>query len=110
MQPIPFSTADFHAPSAETPAQITYAAVADRRHVISGIAWSYSDAPTDGVLYIEDGSGSIVFRLDITAAGPDAVYFNPPRHGSLNTALIITLEAGGEDVSGKICVLGHWKE
>ena len=74
------------------------------------MAWSYNATPTDGTLYIEDGVGNVVFRVDIPIAGSGAVYFNPPRHGWLNTALIITLEAGGTDVTGKVSVTGHWKE
>ncbi|HYV40101.1 MAG TPA: hypothetical protein VE988_30725 [Gemmataceae bacterium] len=110
MQPIPFSTADVHAPSSNTAAVVTYAAVSDRRHVISGVAWSYSAAPTGGQLTIEDGSGNTVFQIDITAAGPGVVYFTPPKNGTLNTALIATLAAGGSSVSGKISIVGHWKE
>jgi hypothetical protein len=110
MQPKPFSTADVHAPGANTAAQINYAAVADRRHALSGVAWSYSGAPTGGQLTIEDGSGSVVFRVDISAAGPGVIYFTPPKHGGQNTALIVTLAAGGAGVSGKVAVLAHWKE
>jgi hypothetical protein len=111
MQSIPASTTDVSAPASNTAAVVTYAAVSDRRHAVSGVAWSYSAAPTGGNLKIEDGSGTTVFSLDITAAGPGAFYFSPsPKVGSLNTALILTLAAGGSGVSGKLSVLGHWKE
>jgi hypothetical protein len=110
MTSIPASSSDVHAPAANTAAVVTYAAVSDRRHGLSGIAWSYSAAPTNGNLKVEDGSGTTVFSMDITAAGPGVVYFTPPKLGSLNTALIVTLAAGGASVSGKVSVLGHWKE
>jgi len=102
------STSDAASPSSNTAAVITYAAAADLRHVISGIAWSYSSAPTGGNLKIEDGSGNVIFSVDITAAGFGQISFQPPKTGSVNTAMIITLTAGGSDISGKISVLGHW--
>ena len=110
MQPVPFSTGDVAAPSSNTAAQLTYAAAADRRHALSGVAWSYDAAPTGGELKIEDGSGNTVFRVKITSAGPGVFYFTPAKLGSLNTALIVTLAAGGSGVSGIVSALGHWKE
>ena len=80
MQPIPASTADVHAPSSNTAAVVTYAAVSDRRHALGGVAWSYSAAPTGGSLKIEDGSGNVVFGPHaITSAGPGVIYFTPPK-------------------------------
>ena len=104
---IPASSNDVHAPASNTAAVVTYAAVTDRQHSVSGVAWSYSAAPTGGNLKIEDGSGTTVFSIDITAAGPGVVYFTPPKTGTRNTALIITLAAGGSGVSGKVSILGH---
>jgi hypothetical protein len=110
MQPVPFSTADVAAPASNTAAQLSYAAVSDRRHALAGVAWSYDAAPASGELKIEDGSGNTVFRVKITAAGPGVFYFTPAKLGSLNTALIITLAAGGSGVTGMVSALGHWKE
>lgn len=108
MTTIPHTTSDVHAPSSNTAAVLTYAAVSDRRHVLSGVAFSYSAAPTNGNLKIENGSGTTVFNLDISAAGPGFIPFDPPLEGSLNTALIITLAAGGSGISGKVNALSHW--
>lgn len=111
MHTIPASSADIHAPSSNTAAVVTYAAATDKQHVITGIAWSYDGAPTGGNLKIEDVSGTTVFSIDITAAGPGVIYFNPPKSAAAkNTALIITLAAGGSGVTGKVSVLGHTKE
>jgi len=107
MQAIQHTTADVHAPSANTAAVVTYAAVAHRRHAIRGVAWSYSAAPTGGNLKVEDGTGTTVFTMDITAAGAGFVPFAPGLAGRANTALIVTLAAGGSGVSGKVSVLGH---
>jgi hypothetical protein len=107
---VPAAAGDVHAPSANTAAVVTYSAVSTARHAISGIAWSYSAAPTGGNLQVEDGSGTTVFSMDITAAGAGFIPFDPPKKGSLNTALIVTLAAGGGGISGKVSVLGHWTE
>ncbi len=106
----PHSTSDVHAPSSNTAAVLTYSAVTGQRHVLSGLAWSYSATPTSGNLKIEDGAGTTIFSLDITTAGPGFVPFAPPLSGSASTALIVTLAAGGSGVSGKLNVLGHSKE
>lgn len=109
--PIPASSADVQAPAANTAAVVTYAAAGSRmHHVLSGIAWSYSGTPTGGNLKIEDGSGTTIFSMDITAAGAGYVPFTPPKRGSANTALIVTLAAGGAGITGKVSVLGHWTE
>jgi len=110
MSSIGVSTADVHAPAANTAAQISYAAAVKRSHVVSGVAWSYSGAPTGGNLKLEDGAGSTVFALDISTAGAGLIVFPRPRRGSPNTALIVTLAAGGAGVSGKLSVLNHWEE
>ena len=103
------AAADIHLPAAATAAVVTYAAVAGKRHVISGIAYSYSAAPTGGNLKVEDVSGTTIFSMDITAAGPGVVYFDPAKGNALpNTALIITLASGAGAVVGKVNVLGHW--
>lgn len=105
------AAADCHAPGAATAAVVTYAAdESGRGHVVSGLAWSYSAAPTGGNLKIEDGSGNTVFTMDITAAGPGSVTFTPPKRGLPNTALIATLASGAGAVVGKLSVIGHWLE
>ena len=101
---------DFHAPVAATAAVVTYAADPNAAHIISGIAWSYSAAPTGGNLKIENGSGVTVFTMDITAAGPGYIYFEPAKKGGLNTAMIVTLASGAGAVVGKVSVINHWTE
>lgn len=102
--------ADVHAPAAATAAVVTYAADASAAHIVSGIAWSYSAAPTGGNLKIEDGAGNTVFSIDITAAGPGYIYFEPAKKGTLNTAMIVTLASGAGSVVGKVSVINHWTE
>jgi hypothetical protein len=110
--PILDSTSDVSAPASNTAAAITYAAgAAGVQHCISGIAWSFSTAPTVATnLSIQDGSGNTVFSIDITAAGPGAINFIPPKKGTAATQMIITLAAGGSGVTGKLSILGHWTE
>ena len=105
------STGDVHAPAANTVAVVSYAAAgAFLAHVLSGIAWSYSADPSGGNLKVEDGAGNVVFSLDITKGGPGFIQFPQPKKGSANTALVVTLAAGGAGISGKVSVLGHWTE
>ena len=105
------STSDVHAPSSNTAAVVTYSAAgAGVAHVIGGIAWSYNGTPTGGNLKVEDGSGTTVFTVDITAAGPGCFMFSRPKKGTANTAMIVTLAAGGSGVTGKVSVTSHWTE
>jgi hypothetical protein len=109
--PIAASTSDVNAPAANTAAVISYAAAgAGVTHCLSGIAWSYSGDPSNGNLLIEDGSGNTVFSMDITKGGAGVLYFTPPKKGTANTLLKITLAAGGNGISGKVSALAHWTE
>jgi hypothetical protein len=102
------STGFAHAPASNTAAVVTIAAVTGKQNAISGIAWSYNAAPTAGNLKIENGSGVTVFSIDITAAGPGFIPWPVAIRGSVTTALIVTLAAGGAGVSGKVNVLAAW--
>jgi hypothetical protein len=105
------STSDVHAPASNTAAVLTYAAGgAGVSHVIDTVAWSYSGGdPTGGNLKIENGSGQTIFSVDITSQGPGFFPFPRPKKGTANTALIITLAAGGSGITGKINA-NHWTE
>jgi hypothetical protein len=97
------AAADVHAPTSNTAAVVTYAASATSKHVIHAVAWSYNATPTNGNLKIEDVSGTTIFSVDITAAGPGWFTFAPPIIGAaVNTAMIVTLAAGGSGVTGKV--------
>jgi hypothetical protein len=105
------AAADVHAPSSNAAAIVTYAAGgAGVVHVISGVAWSYSAAPTGGNLKVENGSGVTVFTMDISTGGAGFIPFPFPKKGSANTAMITTLAAGGSGITGKVSVLNHWTE
>lgn len=104
-------TANVHTPATNTNAVVTYSAVSSQSHCISGVAFSYSGGtPTNANLKIEDGSGNTVFSVDVTSSGVGFIPFFPFLRGSVNTALIITLSAGGAGISGKLSVLNHWRE
>lgn len=105
----PLAAANY-ATASNAAAVVTVAAAATKCHAISGLAWSYSGSPTSGMVKIEDGSGTTVFSLDITAAGPGSVLFGKPMRGTVNTALIVTLAAGGGGVVGKVNLLGYEQE
>lgn len=103
------STTDVHAPNSATDAVVTYAASSTGfAHIIAGVAYSYNATPTGGNLKIEDGSGNTIFSIDIPAAGAGQFYFTPAKQGTINRAMIITLASGGNGVTGKVSILGHW--
>jgi hypothetical protein len=100
---------DLHVPAADTAAQQVLAADSGKCHVIGGVAWSYSAAPTGGKLTILDGTDK-VFEIEITAAGPGFIPFPFPKRGTLGRSMTVTLAAGGGGVTGIVNLLGHWKE
>lgn len=86
--------------AANTAVAKTLAAVTGLRHILHGIQWSYSAAPTGGKLTVEDAVGTTIFEIDITAGGPNNIDIT--LHGSINTAMVITLAAGGAGITGKL--------
>ena len=112
IEPVAAAAADIHAPAANTAAVVTYAGVAAVRNCITGMAWSYDGGiPVGGNLLIEDVAGTDVFTMDITEESPGFIMFPKPKQSAaVNTAMIITLAAGGAGVTGKISVLNHWTE
>lgn len=104
--PLPGAAADVHAPSSNTAAVVTYAAVPDYAHHVYEVAWSYTGGTVSGGnLKIEDG-GFTIFSMDIDARGQGQVAFARPKQGTPNLAMTITLAAGGSGVSGKVSC-GH---
>jgi hypothetical protein len=95
-----------HTPVAATAAVVTLAvpgASEVKRHVIHGIQWSYSAAPTGGRLTVVSTTGSHVeLDIDITAAGPGAL--GTPISGVMNSELVVTLASGAGAVIGKLNV------
>lgn len=91
--------------AANTAVVITYAAQTYVRHAITQIKGSYNATATAPTIKVEDGAGNTVFQQDLAvAAGPFALDFTPALAGSINTALIVTLGAGGAAVVGKLNV------
>lgn len=102
------ASSDVSTPAVNTAAVVSYAAdAAGGRHVVTGVAWSYSGAPTNGNLLIQSG-GTTRLSLDITGAGPGSVLYPTPTAGDAGAALTVTLSAGGAGVAGKLTVLGHF--
>ena len=87
-------------------AAVTYTAQTNQRHMIWQIDYGYSASPAaPGTLKIEDVSGTTVFLLPVTDAGPQQIKFNPPLIGAaVNTAMIVTLSDGGASVVGYVNV------
>ena len=110
--PVAAASADVHEPNANTAAVVTYAASTGVKHVITGIAWSYAGGiPASGSLKVEDVSGTTVFVMGITEEGAGIITFpKPKKAAAANTAMIVTLAAGGSGVTGKLSCLNHWTE
>jgi len=104
------ASGNVHEPAVNTAAVVTLAAAgAGVSHVLGLAAWSYDAAPTAGSLTIEDGAGTTIFKVDITAAGAGYFPFVPGMKGTANTAMIATLAAAGAGVDG-IVSLHTWTE
>jgi len=102
------SASDHHGPAANTAAVVTYNQnIAGLHHVITGVAWSYSDDPTGGKLTITGSTTGIVFEHEITTGGPGYFAFPVPKQFDVET-VTITLAAGGAGITGKVSVLNHW--
>ena len=77
------------------------------RRVIDAMIWSYSGVPTAGRLTVMDGAG-IVFDMDLTLGGKDAVRFERGLQSSaFGKDVIVTLAAGGLLTVGKLNVEWH---
>lgn len=85
---------------ADTAVSLTLAAVANKKHYVPRVVWSYSAAPTGGRLTITD-DGATVFDIDIIAGGPGAADVHL-ESAVANKALVITLAAAGGAVVGKL--------
>lgn len=103
------TSTDLHAPAANTIASISLVGAAGVRHCITGLAWSYSGAPTNGNLKIEAGA-TTYFSIDIVAAGPGIITFPVAKKFADNTSVVISLAAGGAGITGKVNILNRWYE
>lgn len=90
-----------HYPLSATAAVVTLAATINRTHVVQGIQWSYSEAPTGGRLTVMYGA-VVKFDVDITAAGPGG--FGALLPADTNELVTITLASGAGTCVGKLNV------
>lgn len=93
-----------HAPSSNTAAVITVAAVPGVKHELEMLSWSYDVDPTNGAITIECPSGTTIQSFAITNKGPGFLPFSGScmKMPTANAAMIITLAAGGSGCTGKI--------
>lgn len=76
---------------------------AGKHWVIGSTEWSYNAIPTNGALTITDG-GTQVFKVYVTNSGPGFFIWNPGKRFSDNSAVVVSLLAGGAGVSGVVNV------
>lgn len=107
--PVAGAAADVNVPAVNTAAVVTYAAVAGVRHVITGMAWSYyGQVPVGGSIIVTD-AGATVFSEAIADEGCGFFIFPEPKQSAIvNTAIVITLAAGGAACFGRLNILNHW--
>lgn len=80
----------------------TFAAVAGQAHRLTFLLVSYSGGPTGGRITVTDGA-TTVLDAHVTAAGPTVLPLPPGGlKGSVNTAMTVTLAAGGLSIVGKL--------
>lgn len=96
-----------HAPAANTAAVITLAATENWRHVIDNVFGGYSSVATDGKLTIDitvDGT-AVSMVTPLYGMRPLTLNFSKPLQADENTAVVITLAAGGAGIVGAINAL-----
>jgi hypothetical protein len=91
-----------HYPASNTNAVVTLPAVIEKRYGVTKIVWSYSGDPTAGSLTVTDG-GSTIRSIAITKGGPGALTFGACG-GTVNSAIVVTLAAGGVGITGTLDV------
>lgn len=103
---LPFDASDRAVSAAGAAVSVTFTADPLCPIVISQIHCGYDATPAAGsTLKIEDGSGTTVWQVPVSAAGPFEFCFEPNKCSALkNTALIVTLSAGGGAVLGYLNV------
>lgn len=89
-----------HYPAANNPATVTIPADNEMRHILHKLVWSYDADPTGGLMTIS--GGGVEIRFNITKSGPGAINFLYACNR--NTALIVTLAAGGVSAIGKVYI------
>jgi hypothetical protein len=104
--PSPLAADNCHYPAAATAAVVTYAAVAKRRHVISGVHFGYSETPASGAVLKIEVNSVILYQLPITAGGAGPINFPEPIMGGENQEMKITLTSGGGTSVAYLNVLG----
>ena len=95
-------------PLANVAAVVTVAAVPGFRHYLKSFAWSYSAAPAAGSTMIVTDGGVQMFHQYVSAAGPGFQEFPGDRglRMAANSALVLTLLAGGLGVLGSVSIKG----
>lgn len=99
-----FQANDHNKGSAGGAASVVFNADPNRPVCVSQIWASYDAAPTGGLLTITDATLGVVWEQAITAAGPAQFTFDPPKCGSINSSLTVTLAAPGGAVNARLDV------
>jgi len=97
------STSYIHLPAVDTAATKTVDAVPVVIHEIDGIYWSLDATPDAATaLTVESPSGSTIFSIDVTAAGPGSFLFPSGLRGVESQDVIVTLASPGTTQTGKL--------
>lgn len=95
-------------PAANTAAVVTIAAVSSNEQVkIANLHCGYTATPTGGQILVESPSGTVIYKMPITAGGTIARDFADPLRGAIGQAVVVTLAAGSGAVVGSLFVGQH---
>ncbi len=83
----------------------THPAAAGVRHRVAQVAWSFTAAPAAATIQVKDGA-TVLVELDVVAAGPGQIAFDPPLASTRGNAVSAVLGAGGAGVGGRVALVG----
>jgi outer membrane receptor protein involved in Fe transport len=93
----------FSNPAANTEASVTIQAVNDGEVKIRGIDVGYTADPTGGSVIVESPTGTVIWSMPLTKAGPGQFEFYP-LEGEHQKDVKVRLTAGGASVVGSLAV------
>src|SRR5206468_2445421 len=101
----PDAWAEKAGPGVNAAVTATHAAAAGLRHRISRVFWSFTAAPVAASIQVRDGA-TVLVELDVTAAGPGQLSFDPPLVATRGAGVSAVLAAGGAGNSGRVALSG----
>lgn len=108
LEPSQADASDTASASANAAVTISRGGASGIAHILGGLAFSYGGSGTlsGGAISITDG-GTTVFQLEVAAKGHYVIPFEPALRFGAGNSVVVTLAAGGANVTGMVNLLGH---